>query len=162
MEIDLHELEIYEKQLAEKRRTKRNSSPAASTANVEHKTDQTVDEIDAYLEQLALDLKTKDEHTDHKPSDSNNSPNTLQNSNTQPKQCSSPSIDSKIMEADNSSSTTAAQISSQTSFPLLLFAFFSILAFVNSVRCKKCIEFLQISKQKQKKRERENNNNDHN
>lgn len=151
MEIDLNELEIYEKQLAEKRRTQMDASTVASTtANVEN-TDQTVDEIDAYLEQLALDLKTKDQqttpHTDNKQThnDTPNTPNTSNTPNTPEnginpctvaKQCSSQTND------NIASNSTAAQFSSQTSFPLLLFSFLTILAFVNSVQCKNAFKKL--------------------
>lgn len=142
MEIDLTELEIYEKQLAEKRRTQMDASTVASTTANVKKTDQTVDEIDAYLDQLALDLKTKDQqttpHTDNKQTH-NDTPNTLENGInpcTVAKQCSSQTND------NIASNSTAAQFSSQTSFPLLLFGFLTILAFVNSVQCKNALKKL--------------------
>lgn len=139
MEIDLTELELYEKQLNEKRkqRAKLNETPA-NTANDVDTT--TVDEIDEYLDQLALELRAKNDET---VSTSQHKNDSIKKSDlpTGSKSCSVPNQSSHIdteknVANDASNKNTDTQISSQTSFPLLLFGFLSILAFVNSVRCK--------------------------
>ncbi|XP_055316209.1 acidic leucine-rich nuclear phosphoprotein 32 family member A [Sitodiplosis mosellana] len=156
MEIDLTELELYEKKLAEKRRlaAMNASSTAAAdddkhtTAVADNKTDErTIDEIDEYLDRLALDLKTKDQTTSsstnnqqqqqqqrlndfHNPSGSQN--------HSMPNQCQSSRSTDNHNDATNTMTTTTAQIPTQTtSFPLLLFGLLTILAFVNSVRFTK-------------------------
>lgn len=134
LEIDLTELELYEKQLAAKRLAKMNSGHSTAESANDKCTDHTIDEIDAYLDQLALDLKANDE------SKGIASRNTEQNPNSQslcptgsnhsvPNRYSNQTVES---QADTDAST-------KTTFPLLLFGFLSILAFVNTFHCKNAL-----------------------
>lgn len=148
MEIDLNELERYEKQLAERRRTKQTTSSSqscstAKTAEVEQsqsKVDE-IDEIDAYLDQLAIDLKTKDER---------NKTMSDATTDTQPicrSQLAQPSGSQNQSEPHQSTNhmtetyTMNGQIIPKPSFALLLLGFLSVLAYVNTVRCKLDIVF---------------------
>lgn len=103
-----------------------------TTAVIDKKNDeQTIDEVDEYLDQLALDLKTKDQ-----TSSTNNQQqlkaNNLQN-NSVPNQ--------STFAHNNAATTTTAQTQKThaTSLPMLLFGLITILAFVNSVRCKRIL-----------------------
>lgn len=125
---------MYEKQLAEKRRNKQTASTSESK-----KTERTIDEIDEYLDRLALDLKTKDESTDTQQTDKLlGSHSTVSSDSVANQSDCVHSTDSNV--AANTSHKTVENVSPKTSLPLLLFGFFCILAFVNSVRCKECIE----------------------
>lgn len=137
MEIDLTELEMYEKQLAEKRRTKQ---MALSTSESD-KTERTIDEIDEYLDRLALDLKTKDEPTSTDPqrTDKSLDSHSTGSNDLIANQCDCIHTTDSHVTADTSHKTVK-NVSPKTSLPLLLFGFFCIIAFVNSVRCKECIE----------------------
>lgn len=130
MEIDLTELEMYEKRLAEKRRTTMNSSMAKSD-NLE----QNIDEIDEYLDRLAIDLKAKDDTKSDKQQNesTSNAFTTTATNHSVSKQCQS------SLTTDNHVDNNFTQLSSNTSFPLLLFGFLSILVFVNSIRCKNAL-----------------------
>lgn len=143
MEIDLHELEIYEKKLAERRRTKSNDLTAVETTTTVKQTERTIDEIDEYLDRLVLDLRTKDDarsttidqsivHLKNAiPTESNRSVSN---------QCELTQTTDNNVAAIDDSSSNATQISSKTSFPLLLYGLLSIFAFVNSVCCKNAFE----------------------
>lgn len=137
MEIDLTELEMFEKQLAEKRRTKQ----MALSTSESLMTERSIDEIDEYLDRLALDLKAKGESISSDPqrTDKSLDTHTTGSNDLVENQCDCMhSTDSHV--AANTSHKTVENVSSKTSLPLLLFGFFCIIAFVNSARCKECIE----------------------
>lgn len=160
MEIDLTELELYEKQLAERRRQQQQqqqSNPqqsdggscssrsvaTTSAMTTTTTTSQNVDEIDAYLDRLALDLQAKDQRAvDARGSSSSNHINhqTNQNDSVAPvvnKENSSQNDDcdkNGQIAAGPSNSNQTSKI--QTTLPLLIYAFLSILAYVNTIRCK--------------------------
>ncbi|XP_031635420.1 acidic leucine-rich nuclear phosphoprotein 32 family member A isoform X1 [Contarinia nasturtii] len=137
LEIDLTELELYEKELVEKRKQRTEMNPSTAETSTTSNDNATVDEIDEYLDRLALDLRANNDEsisTNRQPSDNN-------------LEKSLPSGSKSCSESNQSSHTTdnnvatvvsnknAAQIS--TPFPLLLFGFLSILAIVNSIHFSK-------------------------
>lgn len=155
MEIDLNELELYEKQLAERRRLRQqhqstaqtvgsSSSSQASTSTLTTRTTptQNVDEIDAYLDRLALDLQTKDQRTDdawgaNHPHDQSQPAHLAHNENA------SQLIDDCDRNGHADAAYAAAavpsnsnQAAAKTTLPMLIYAFLSILAYVNTITCK--------------------------
>lgn len=172
MEIDLTELESYEKQLAERRSLRQQQqqqpcsaqqtddssvatmpSPAPAITTTATTSSQNVDEIDAFLDRLALDLQAKDQRTN----DARHGVNSTNHINHQQHQrdnalpSGSMQYEPSLTNTDDSSqnndcdtSTAAAtapqlnlnQTSKTTSLPLLIYAFLSILAYVNTIRCK--------------------------
>lgn len=143
MEIDLHELEIYEKKLAERRRAKSNDLTAVETTTTVKQTERKIDEIDEYLERLVLDLRVKDDARsttiDQPIVHPENAISTGSNRSVS-NQCKSNQTTDNTVAANVDSSSNATQISSKTSFPLLLYGLLSIFAFVNSVCCKNAFE----------------------
>lgn len=176
MEIDLTELDLYEKQLAERRRLRQqkqstqidsscDSSVATTTATAavssstssSSKTSQNVDEIDAYLDRLALDLQAKDEQTNEARGTNRqhqihsvtfnavssgsqcqplmNSENSNQN-NDDDDDCDKNGHAVIGADATAVAAVDAGPSNSKTTLPLLIYAFLSILAYVNTVRCK--------------------------
>lgn len=124
MEIDLGELEQFEKRLAEKRQ--QNTTASASTSN--RSGPDGVDELDEYLDRLALDIKkTRDAETSQTESN-------CDRSLTMP---SAPAVTGDAhgdkLPTQTESSTPANNRIAQTSLPLMLFGFFSILLFINTV-----------------------------
>lgn len=131
MEIDLAELEWFEKQLADKRKI--------NNDNRDHESN--IDELDDYLDRLAIDIKTRENaKVNNAPStsaqliDQNTSLSSVDGSNTNLNtQQSSSSV-------YNSSSNQAISYRDnqlqKTSLPLLLYGLIGILFFINSVHCK--------------------------
>lgn len=139
MEIDLNELDLYEKQLAEKRHTKSNTSASTSTAETAH-VERSVDEIDAYLDQLALELKAKDEHrstptANTRPNNHLCNASSSSGSQTHTTTYRNSSHTAEKCTGQDASDSMTEQIP-KTSFALLLLSFLSILAYVNTLRCK--------------------------
>lgn len=141
MEIDFNELETFEKQLDDKRQKNKVDSSTTSITTITTSSsspptttnEQNVDELDAYLDRLVIDLKSKN---DDPTSDKLNSANAEQGSNST--MSSQNLCDNKHTVADNTSNTSIVNpILNPMSFPMLLLGFLSILAFVNSVNCKK-------------------------
>lgn len=166
MEIDFTELETFKKQLNEKRSKKPIEHSTATTSN-----EPIIDELDEYLDKLAIDLKTKNDENEQ-PQCSTASTRSTCNNDVNNKSCENHTINNdmqiqnlcdKQIVADNSTSTTTTATTTTTSnsttnsnananpnpindsnrltFPMLLLGFLSILAFVNSVNCKKHFHF---------------------
>lgn len=159
MEIDLAELDLYEKQLAERRLLQQQQqtiqadkhgccssaiAPAAVTTMAPSNLSQNVDEIDAYLDQLALDLQAKDARTnDTLPAATTSNYNDHHENNAMPSDSQCKRLVNNGNDAsrndnknDDCDSNTACVNSSKTTLPLLIYAFLSILAYINTIRCK--------------------------
>lgn len=127
MEIDFTELETFEKQLNEKRKT---NNVVNSTKTSKPMTEQTIDELDEYLDRLTLDK------IDVNKACGSGTMSTCKNDGNE----SSTMMPSQYLcdtVADNNTSGIINKISNSLPFPMLLLGFLSILAFVNSVNCKK-------------------------
>lgn len=126
MEIDLTELETLEKKISEKRQT----NPTAPH-------ERNIDELDEYLDRLALDLKAKDDTKTTIATDLPSTSTACIEKNLQNRASTGSSNHLKYDElAENTPYDLAKQITHKPSFVSLLFGLLSILAFVNSVRCK--------------------------
>lgn len=161
MEIDLNELELHEKQLAERRRLRQkqqeqqpstqtdgssgssvaSTSTAMAATTTTTTTSQNVDEIDAYLDRLALDLQAKDQRTnDARGANTSNHSNHTHQHTSVHKENSSQFNDDCDKNGWHADATAAPSNSSQaptkTTLPLLIYAFLSLLAYVNTIRCK--------------------------
>lgn len=133
LEIDLAELEIFEKQLADKRKTKPNVS-----ANVDQSSNSP-DELDQYLDRLAIDIKARDNVTENKNDASaapmpSTSASSAQHDDTIDSRCSSVANNNTAAVNGIGSMTPSVPLAvPQTSLPLLLYGLMSILVFINSV-----------------------------
>lgn len=129
MEIDLGELEQFEKRLATKRQNQPQSLAQPASTSSTTTTTAAVDELDEYLDRLAIDLKERDAAIKSKtePTDCDNDKRSLTNDTSGVASCVN---DSKSTESNSAIAATTAQ---PTSLPLLLFGFFSILFFIQSV-----------------------------
>lgn len=172
MEIDLNELELHEKHLAERRRLRQQqqqqeqstahtdgscsssvatTSATLATATTSTTTSQGVDEIDAYLDRLALDLQAKDQRTnDARGANTSNNHIAHQHASANGSRCQQPPLVNKEnssqfnddCDKNGHADATAApasnsnQASAKTTLPLLIYAFLSLLAYVNTIRCK--------------------------
>lgn len=131
LEIDLDELEMFEKQLADKRKSMQNVS-----TNVVDQMNNSPDELDMYLDRLAIDISARDNAknlndvlavvpvpstSSIKHDDTVAAQNSMVNNNT----CRANGIVSTI--------PTASLAVPKTSLPLLLFGLMSILVYINSV-----------------------------
>lgn len=125
MEIDLGELEEFEKRLNEKRQ----QTMASATTSVRPSIDD-VDELDEYLDRLALDIQTRDTKSNQTDKDCDKNDTSLTTPVIGVPHNESNRI--KIMQTESSTSTDANRIA-QTSLPLMLFGIFSILLFINTV-----------------------------
>lgn len=118
MEIDFQELEDFEKKLEQKRSN-------AITTNSTAPSNDDVDELDVYLNELAISLKASSVESEQHASITDSEMMVLDTSQN----CSSSSA--------NNSTTTIQSPSATTSFPLLVYGLLSILCFINSVvHCK--------------------------
>lgn len=138
LEIDLAELEMFEKQLADKRKSKPNVS-----ANVVQSTNSP-DELDMYLDRLAIDISARDnaKHVNDASTAPMPSTSSMQHNDGVATQCS---VADEMVAKNNSNKSTVDGIDSttplaslaktmpKTSLPLLLYGFLSILVFINSV-----------------------------
>lgn len=155
MEIDLNELELHEKQLAERRRSQQQQQEqqstsqtdgssgsstlamATSTTTTTTTTSQNVDEIDAYLDRLALDLQAKDHRTnDARGANTSNHSNHPNQHSLVNNENSSQLNDDCDKNGATAAPTNSNQASTKTTLPLLIYAFLSLLAYVNTIRCK--------------------------
>lgn len=132
MEIDLGELEQFEQQLAKKR----NNAEVMGSTTHRSKPDTAVDDLDEYLDRLAIDIKNKDaNHVNRVSCDKSNQIVTNLTSNDDTNSV-------KMMRAEPSTQSAIPNPIVHTSLPLLLFGFFSILFFIDTVnrnqqfRCK--------------------------
>lgn len=132
LEIDLAELEMFEKQLADKRKTKPNVS-----ANVDQSSNSP-DELDIYLDRLAIDISARDNATNVNDASAAPMPST---SSTQPDDTvvtrytvvANGENDKSLINGIGSTTPLATLTVPQTSLPLLLYGLMSILVFINSV-----------------------------
>lgn len=125
MEIDLGELEQFEKRLAEKRQqTVPPGQTGASCSTGSHE----VDELDEYLDRLAIDIQSRET----KIVDSA-SKNRMQSISLDSRNCDN-NVDAVAIPV---ASPTLAPSVAKTSLPLLMFSFISILLYINSVVCKR-------------------------
>lgn len=144
MEIDLKELKIFEQKLNEKR-----SSIKQNTANDDNSKlmstplndcDKEIDEIDEYLNQLAINLKTKNQTTNNNDDDvvvvgcCSNSKNSHMNSNC----IDEPSSISSSCSSQNDANNKLASPPSQQPLPLLMYWLLGIIFFINTVQSKIC------------------------
>lgn len=159
MEIDLNELELHEKQLAERRRSQQQQQEQQSTSQTDGSSDssgsstlamatstttttttttsQNVDEIDAYLDRLALDLQAKDHRTnDARGANTSNHSNHPNQHSLVNNENSSQLNDDCDKNGATAAPTNSNQASTKTTLPLLIYAFLSLLAYVNTIRCK--------------------------
>lgn len=132
MEIDLGELEQFEKRLADKRlkQLQQQQMPNASAPQIIAGTSSgasgVADDLDEYLDRLAIDIKTREAAAaKHNESDcDNNSSDRVGKT------------DDKSVVSSSSCYNAGAPVqhaSTSTSLPLLLFSFFSVLIFIQSV-----------------------------
>lgn len=147
LEIDLNELELYEKQLADKRKSKTDASTASTSAslaaNQPSVDDEKVDDLDEYLDRLAIEIKSRDnsEQFDRAISEPTQTATANSTETVQQNQIVQTSHnDEKRKTAESATNSigdqTSQEFSQNTSFALLLLGFLSILAFVNRVHCK--------------------------
>lgn len=127
LEFDLAELEQYENRLT-----------STSTAPHGRPTDS-VDDLDEYLERMALSgaahvERTENTATESKATEAQPSTSAARNAHD-PIECKASTHTAKPSDANIGLANDANL--ARTSFPLLLFGLLSILAFVNSVQCKR-------------------------
>lgn len=132
LEIDLAELELFEKRLADKRKSVPNASAVAN------ETSNSPDEIDMYLDRLAIDINARNDAkhvNDASSAASMPSTSSAQHDDTTvATQCSMVATSDKCpVNGIDSTTPLAALTVPQTSLPLLLYGLMSILVFINSV-----------------------------
>lgn len=122
LEFDLAELELYEN------RSKSKTIPPSHQAS-----DDCVDDLDEYLEHMAL-------HT----ADIHNDDCTRTNATPMPSTSAACNGDNSDIACHSTNAIDSTAVENvvefgfdKTTFPLLLFGFLGILAFVNSVHCKR-------------------------
>lgn len=134
MEIDLGELEQFEKRLADKRQKQLQQPPqqptchGSSVSAASTSRDAVADDLDEYLDRLVIDIKARETAAaKHDEPDCDNT-----------RSCSNRMVNTECDSVANGSSSgndnsMLASSTTTTSLPLLLFSFFSILIFIQSV-----------------------------
>lgn len=130
LEIDLAELEMFEKRLADKRKSKPNV-----LANV-NESNNSPDELDMYLDRLAIDISARDNanyvsDASDVPMPSTSASHT--HNDTVGNQCLVANENKSTVNGIDSTTPLASQVVPKTSLPLLLYGLMSILVFINSV-----------------------------
>lgn len=129
LEIDLAELELFEKQLADKRKSKPNVS-----ANV-NESSNSPDELDMYLDRLAINISARDNANYVNDASDVPMPSTssMQHNDTVGNQCLVANENRSTVNGIDSTTSLASLVVPKTSLPLLLYGLMSILVFINSV-----------------------------
>lgn len=125
LEIDLAELEMFEKQLVDKRKSKPHVS-----ANIDQSS-HSPDELDMYLDRLAIDINARDNATN----DVNDvsiapmpSTSSMQHDDNIATRCTVATVN-----GIDSTTPLASLIVPETSLPSLMYGLMSILVLINSV-----------------------------
>lgn len=142
MEIDLGELEQFEKRLAEKRRLKQlqpqqqlaeSATTSQPTASTSADANGSIDDLDAYLDRLAIDIKAREhataaKHTEPDCDNDNNSSKKMAKT-----ECHTALATASSSGGSGDDAALTPQASAKTSLPLLLFSLFSVIIFIQSV-----------------------------
>lgn len=129
LEIDLAELETFEKQLADKRKTQPSTSNTQSSNNCP-------DELDLYLDRLAIDINARndnDQNHAHSASVSTSSASTVRIDDDNGTSIVTHSDSQSTVDMETSSFDQNKIVVPQASLASLLLGLMSILVFINSV-----------------------------